>query len=49
MRNMSFAMTTNQILAQTKTVTRRFGWWNLKTGDVVQPVKKTMGLKNDVT
>ena len=45
MRNMSFALTTAQVRAGTKTVTRRFGWWNLKPGDLVQPVYKTMGLK----
>ena len=44
-RNMSFAMTTDQIRAQTKTVTRRFGWWFLKPGDEVRGVEKTMGLK----
>ncbi|MEJ1396368.1 MAG: ASCH domain-containing protein [Candidatus Sedimenticola sp. (ex Thyasira tokunagai)] len=44
-RNMSFAMTTDQIKAQTKTVTRRFGWWFLKPGDVVRGVEKAMGLK----
>lgn len=45
MRNMSFALTTAQVRAGTKTVTRRFGWWNLKPGDLVQPVVKGMGLK----
>ncbi len=45
MRNMSFALTTEQVRAGTKTVTRRFGWWNLKPGDLVQPVYKCMGLK----
>lgn len=45
MRNMSFALTKEQIREQTKTVTRRFGWWFLKPGDVVQPVEKCMGLK----
>lgn len=45
MRNMSFAMTTEQYEARTKTVTRRFGWWTLKPGDVVMGVKKAMGLK----
>jgi hypothetical protein len=45
MRNMSFAMTTEQVRNRTKTVTRRFGWWFLKPGDVVQPVVKGMGLK----
>lgn len=45
MRNMGFAMTTAQIKAGTKTVTRRFGWWFLNEGDMVQPVAKAMGLK----
>lgn len=44
-RNMSFAMTTNQFKAKTKTVTRRLGWWFLKPGDLVNGVKKSMGLK----
>lgn len=44
-RNMSFAMTTDQIREQSKTVTRRFGWWFLKSGDVVCGVEKAMGLK----
>ncbi|MCQ8118493.1 MULTISPECIES: hypothetical protein [Methylomonas] len=38
-------MTTQQVANQTKTVTRRFGWWFLNPGDVVQPVEKAMGLK----
>lgn len=45
MRNMSFAMTRSQIINQTKTVTRRFGWWSLKPGDLIQAVEKSMGLK----
>lgn len=45
MRNMSFAMTTDQFKARTKTVTRRFGWWFLKPGDMVCGVEKGMGLK----
>ena len=45
MRNMSFAMTTEAVRNQTKTVTRRFGWWFLKPGDMVQPVEKAMGLR----
>lgn len=45
MRNMSFAMTPHQIEAETKTVTRRFGWWFLTPGDYVQAVEKSMGLK----
>ena len=45
MRNMSFTMTTNAVLEQRKTVTRRFGWRNLKPGELVQPVRKAMGLR----
>jgi hypothetical protein len=45
MRNMSFAITTAQILEQSKDVTRRLGWEFLKVGDVLQPVKKCMGLR----
>lgn len=45
MRNMSFALTTDQIRAGTKTVTRRLGWRNLKPGVCISPVKKGMGLK----
>lgn len=44
-RNMSFAMTIEQVNAKTKTVTRRFGWWFLKPGDEVRGVEKAMGLK----
>ena len=42
---MSFALTTQQVREQTKTVTRRLGWQFLKVGDVVQPVLKCQGLK----
>jgi len=42
---MSFAITTDQILAGEKTVTRRLGWLFLKPGDFLRPVKKCMGLK----
>lgn len=45
MRNMSFAMTTNQVQDGTKTVTRRLGWLHLKPGDMLRPVRKCMGLK----
>ncbi len=45
MRNMSFALTTAQVLNQSKDVTRRLGWLMLKPGDLIQPVKKCMGLK----
>ncbi len=44
-RNISFAMTTKQVLGQTKDVTRRFGWWFLKPGDKLTGVKKSMGLR----
>jgi hypothetical protein len=45
MRNMSFFMTTRQIIRREKTVTRRFGWWFLKPGDCIQAVEKCRGLK----
>jgi hypothetical protein len=45
MRYMSFALTTDQVLEQSKDVTRRIGWEHLKEGEIVQPVKKCMGLK----
>ena len=45
MRRISFALTPDQILARTKTVTRRFGWDRLKPGDILQPIRKGMGLK----
>jgi hypothetical protein len=44
-RNISFALTTEQILAGTKTVTRRLGWERAKVGDLLRPVRKGMGLK----
>jgi len=44
-RNISFALTTEQVRARAKTVTRRFGWWFLKPGDVLCAVEKGMGLK----
>lgn len=42
---MSFALTTDQIMEGTKTVTRRLGWIFLKPGDQVRPVRKCMGLR----
>lgn len=45
MRNISFALTSEQILARTKTVTRRVGWANVLPGTLLQPVRKGMGLK----
>ena len=41
---MSFALTTAQIRAQTKTVTRRVGWTFLKPGTLLQPVVKCQGI-----
>ena len=45
MRNISFSMTEDQVGKQTKTVTRRLGWKNLKPGDLLRGVHKCMGLK----
>jgi hypothetical protein len=45
MRLMSFSLTTPQILARTKTVTRRMGWTFLRPGDLVQAIEKGQGLK----
>jgi hypothetical protein len=45
MRNISFMLTPDQIRAGTKTVTRRMGWRTLKPGELLQPVKKGMGLE----
>lgn len=44
-RNMSFSITTEQVRNRTKTVTRRNGWWKLKSGDILNAVEKGMGLK----
>jgi len=45
MRNMSFALTVDQIMEGTKLVTRRLGWLHLKPGDQLRPVRKCMGLR----
>lgn len=45
MKNMSFAMTTEQARNKIKTVTRRQGWWSARPGQLVQQVIKGMGLK----
>lgn len=45
MRNMSFALTTQQVREKSKDVTRRLGWLHLKPGEVFQPVMKCMGLR----
>jgi len=43
--NMSFAKTQAQYQAQTKFVTRRFGWRHIKIGKVYNGVNKVMGFK----
>jgi hypothetical protein len=45
MRLMSFALTTEQFQARTKTVTRRLGWDNLKVGELLCGVKKGQGIR----
>ncbi len=45
MRNMSFALTTQQVKDRTKSVTRRFGWAFLKPNEKVRAVEKAMGLR----
>lgn len=42
---MSFALTTAQVLARTKTVTRRLGWRDLQPGTLLQAVEKSQGLR----
>lgn len=44
-RNMSFALTTEQIRRRTKTVTRRKGWKFLKAGELLNACVKCQGLK----
>jgi hypothetical protein len=38
-------LTTKQVKARTKTVTRRLGWKTLKPGDILNGCKKCQGLK----
>jgi hypothetical protein len=45
MRIMSFLLTTNQMRARTKTVTRRLGWADLEKGMLLQAVERTRGLE----
>lgn len=49
MRNISASLTTPQIIAKTKHVTRRNGWRNLKAGDLLCTVEKSQGLKKGET
>jgi hypothetical protein len=44
-RNISFAQTTEQFLANLKDVTRRVGWLDVKEGDMLVAVRKGQGLK----
>ena len=48
-RLMSFSLTTEQVRARTKTVTRRTGWARLRAGDRLVAVEKAMGLKKGET
>ena len=45
MRNISFALTTEQFKNRSKTVTRRKGWKFLRPGDELMGCVKCMGLK----
>ncbi len=45
MRQISFSMTTDQVNAQAKDVTRRLGWENVKVGEQLQAIEKGQGLK----
>src|SRR4051812_32985645 len=44
-RNISFALTTEQVRNRTKTVTRRIGWAFLQPGDLLQPIEKGQGIQ----
>lgn len=44
MRNISFALTTEQVKQRTKTVTRRLGWKHARRGEWLQPVVKCQGI-----
>lgn len=46
MRNISFSLTTAQVIARSKTVTRRQGWENLKPGELLQGCEKCMGRRH---
>ena len=45
MRNISFSLTEEQFLDDSKDVTRRLGWAFLKAGDRLMACRKCMGLK----
>lgn len=44
MRHISFALTTPQFRARTKSVTRRLGWEHAKAGELLQGIVKGQGL-----
>jgi hypothetical protein len=44
-RNISFALTTDQFLNRSKSVTRRKGWKFLKAGDTLNACVKVMGFR----
>lgn len=44
-RAISFMLTQDQVVAGTKTQTRRLGWLDAREGDVLNAVRKAMGLK----
>ena len=46
MRLMSFSMTEQAVRDRTKSVTRRLGWKNLRTGEELRAVRKVMGRKH---
>jgi hypothetical protein len=44
-KQISFMLTEPQIMAGTKSVTRRWGWTTAKPGQLLQGVRKSQGLK----
>lgn len=45
MRNMSFALTKDQVCDRSKHVTRRLGWHHAEPGEIVQAVERAQGLR----
>ena len=45
MRNMSFALTVEPMRQHLKHCTRRYGWDDIKVGELLQAVEKCQGLK----
>ncbi len=48
-RNMSFFLTTDQVIDGSKDVTRRFGWDYLKIGEQVMACQKCQGIRKGET